>query len=643
MTSSISREDKPFGTALGVAPGGVISYSSDYDTADQVEYPDRSSYRSYYDGIYMGYKWQCVEFARRWLYINKGYIFDDVAMAYEIFKLRSVRSTSSHKMLPIHAFKNGSLRHPEAGCLLIWEEGGEFKNTGHVAIVTEVLADGLHVVEQNADFSPWPEGQNYARKINGKIGKDGDFWLACTFNDATILGWMIQSDDDSHSEITEQANGELFTLKLAAIPNKASINKPWLNIANPDEAAYVEMMGGHLLTSVAADNEKYYMLSQTAMTALESATDELHGMFMHATNYVLAHPELLPSFGLPSSIMAKIKQSWDNRLNELITSRFDFSLSPRGLKVYEYNCDSASCYMEVGKVQGKWARQAGLKHGQDAGQNLFKELIDAWRGSALKKDARRLIHILQDDDPEEAYHALFMQQAIKAAGYNCKIVVGLESLSWDPQGNIIDAQGEPVSWVWKTWAWETALDQMRSEWEQDESQAQEFSSSWTAGQSPRLVDVLLRDNIMVFEPLWTLIPSNKAILPVLWSLFPNHPLLLNTSVELTDALKASGYVIKPIVGRCGANIQLIDENNQILANKEGAFADREQIYQQLFALPKVADYFVQVCTFTAAGNYAGSGVRVDSSMIIGKDSDCMALRFDDDESFLSMKKLDESG
>jgi len=72
----------------------------------------------------------------------------------------------------------------------------------------------------------------------------------------------------------------------------------------------------------------------------------------------------------------------------------------------------------------------------------------------------------------------------------------------------------------------------------------------------------------------------------------------------------------------------------LLADKGGAFADRAQIYQQLFTLPKVGKYYVQVCTFTAAGNYAGSGVRVDPSMIIGKDSDCMALRVDDDISFL---------
>ena len=33
----------------------------------------------------MGYKWQCVEFVRRYLYLNHGMVFTDVGMAYEIF------------------------------------------------------------------------------------------------------------------------------------------------------------------------------------------------------------------------------------------------------------------------------------------------------------------------------------------------------------------------------------------------------------------------------------------------------------------------------------------------------------------------------------------------------------------------------
>ncbi|WP_172902749.1 glutathionylspermidine synthase family protein, partial [Escherichia coli] len=34
--------------------------------------------------------------------------------------------------------------------------------------------------------------------------------------------------------------------------------------------------------------------------------------------------------------------------------------------------------------------------------------------------------------------------------------------------------------------------------------------------------------MLVFEPLWTVIPGNKAILPILWSLFPHHRYLLDT-------------------------------------------------------------------------------------------------------------------
>ncbi|NCP65151.1 MAG: bifunctional glutathionylspermidine amidase/synthase [Paraglaciecola sp.] len=627
MTNKTDTKATPFGTLLGIAPGGVPSYSSDYDSADERQYPNRAAYRSYYDGIYMGYKWQCVEFARRWLYINKGYIFNDVSMAYEIFNLRTVREVATNQLLPFQAFKNGAQRHPEPGSLLIWEEGGEFKHTGHVAIVTEVTDNYVRIVEQNMDFALWPQGCDYSREIRAKVGSENDYWLECSFSDATILGWMIQTPDTTFSEIIDPDPVELFNLKPATAHTSSYVYKPWLNIANADEAAYVEMMKGHWLSSVQDDHLNYYMMSQTAQEALESATDELHGMFMHATDYVLQHDHLLDLFGLPASIIPRIRQSWDNRLNQLITSRFDFAMSERGIKVYEYNCDSASCYMETGKVQGKWAKHLGIKHGDDAGEQLFNELVKAWRESEVDG----LVHVLQDNDAEEDYHALFMLSAIEAAGHQGQRVVGLASLSWNAEGDIVDEHGNKVRWVWKTWAWETALDQLRIE--QDASK--EIHDKIRApGSIPSLSDVLLRKEIMVFEPLWTLIPSNKAILPVLWSLFPNHPLLLNTSFELSDDLLASGYVVKPIVGRCGYNIQLIDKNHQVLANKDGAFADRAQIYQQLFALPKVGPYFVQVCTFTAAGNYAGSGVRVDKSMIIGKDSDCMALRIDDDLSFL---------
>lgn len=625
MDRPVSTTPEPFGTLLGYA-SGVAAYSSDYDSASDDEYPKRSAFRHYVDGIYMGYKWQCVEFARRWLYLNKGYLFDDVAMAYDIFDLRSVRDINSNTRLPLQAFRNGSKQHPEPGALLIWDEGGEFEGTGHVAIVMEVLPDRLRIAEQNVGHQRWPEGQSYCRELPAQIGEEGDYWLECSYNDASILGWMLQTEDNPHAEPTPELDLGLFELKSREAKDTGQATQPWLNIANVDEAAYVKMMHGHKLTSVDRDQHRYYCLSITAQEQLEHATNELHGLFMHATDYVLDHPELLKHFNLPDAILPKIRQSWDNRLNQLITSRFDFAMSPSGLKVYEYNCDSASCYMESGKVQGKWAKQFGVKEGIDAGGSLFNELVKAWRKSKVKG----LLHILHDDDPEELYHALFMQQTLKAAGIQSRIISNFEQLQWQ-EGSIVDAEGDVLRWVWKTWSWESALDQIRDECEAQNTE--QFNPKGKTGEPPRLADVLLHPDIMVFEPLWTLIPSNKAILAVLWTLFPNHPFLLNTDFCLTEELQNSGYVTKPIVGRCGANIQLISADEAVLAETEGQFSTQSNVYQALFPLPKIDDYYVQVSTFTAAGSYAGSGVRVDASMIIGKHSDCMALRFISDEQF----------
>ena len=626
--NDLSRPKEKFGTILGYAPGNVPAYSSDYETADDRELPTRQSYRSYQDGIYMGHKWQCVEFARRWLYVNHGYVFDDIAMAHDIFRLKTVRHIADNRLLPLHSFYNGSLRHPEPGCLLIWEEGGEFEMTGHVAIVTEVTADYVRVAEQNVGHRKWPQGRNYARQLNAEVTEDGEYWIECSFGDAAIMGWVIQTDDAEHAETIEEPSTVLFNLLRQKAGKPARAEKSWLNMANPDEAAYVKMMGGHKLSSREADEDLFYLASESALAELRRATNELHGLYMHATNYVLKDDSLLRYFNIPQVLWPKIIQSWSNRRNQMITGRFDFALSDKGLKVFEYNCDSAACYMEAGKVQGRWAKHHGCKVGANPGKRLHKMLRDAWRHS----DVDSVLHIMQDDDPEETYHALFMQEAMEQAGITSKILHGVDGLSWAEDGSIIDPDGMKINWVWKTWAWETALDQIREECGNDPEKLNRYKPGEKHGAHPRLVDVLLRGDVMVYEPLWTLIPSNKAISPIMWDMFEDFPYLLESAFELTESLKQKGYVIKPIVGRGGANITLV-EKGKVLAETGGKFDDRDLIYQQMQRLPQLDDYYVQVSTFTAAGRYAGACVRVDESPVITMKSDNICLRIVEDEYF----------
>ena len=622
MNAKARLQPEKFGVVIGVAPGDVPVYSSDYATADDNDLPTRQAYRSYVDDIYMGHKWQCVEFARRWLYINRGYVFDDIAMAYDIFRLRTVRLIQKNRLLPLHSFRNGSRRWPEPGCLLIWDEGGEFETTGHVAVVTEVTPNYVRIAEQNYGDSSWPDGQNFSRQIRADTTPDGHFWLECSLGDAKILGWVIQTGDSAHAERIDPPNPRLFNIEEREVESEVDSSAAWLNVANEDEAAYVDFMEGHLLHSDPALQRRYYCLSQTALAELRRATNELHALFMHATNYVLSDDSRLERFNIPRALWPRIHQSWDNRRNQMVTGRFDFTLSDRGLKVYEYNCDSASCHMEAGKVQGKWADFAGCTDGTDAGANLHELLVGAWRHS----DVDAMLHILQDRDPEESYHALFMQEAMTEAGVESKIIRGVGSLKWEDDGGISDADGERVNWVWKTWAWETALDQLRAEFEEEEIRVRQYGPGKLPSHAPRLVDVLLRPEVMVYEPLWTLIPSNKAILPVLWMMFPEYPYLLNAGYELVDELRHSGYVVKPIVGRGGANISIYDKDAQLRAETSGAFDDRNQIYQERFPLPRIGAYNVQIGTFTVAGRYAGACVRVDDSDVINMESENLALR-----------------
>lgn len=604
-----------FGTLLGLAPGDVPVYSSHYPSADKSLYEDRRSFRSYVDGIFMGYKWQCVELARRWLYINRGYVFEDVAMAYDIFELRHVRRISDGALLPLYSFINGSRRCPEPGCLLIWNEGGEFQTTGHVAVVTEVHAGHICFVEQNVEDGVWK--QHYSRSLSAHQGTDGEYWIN-TSEQENILGWVIQTDNNTHAHPPRVINLQLFNLVARAAPRLPPPH--WIHDKVPLEKIYLSHMQGPWLTSVEQDRQRYFHLSETAEKEIRRATNELHNMFLIATDFVMQDPKLLERFNIPKAIWPKVEQSWNNRRNQMITGRFDFSVSEHGLKVYEYNADSASCYFECGELQGRWAAATGTDEGWDPGGDLHTHLVDAWKRSGVNS----ILHILQDDDPEESYHALYMKSAMEKAGIACKIIIGFEGLRWDAEGNVVDAEGERIRWVWKTWAWETALDQLREESE----------NTTDKPATPRLMDILLRKEVMVFEPLWTIIPSNKAILPVLWELFPDHPYLLDSQYTLTEQMAQQTHVVKPIAGRCGFNISIVDSDKQVMNETGGQFDRQHLIYQQYFPLPCFDNHHIQLCTFSVDGVYSGSCLRADTSRIITTHSDILPLRVVEDDDIM---------
>ena len=625
MSHKKPNNPRPFGELLGYAPGQVPVYSSNYDSLKPEDMPSREEFRHYQDGIYMGYKWQCVELARRWLYINRGYVFEDIPMAYDIFDIKSFLTRDGSK-LPAYAFRNGSRRKPELGALLIWSPTGEFERTGHVAVITEVLENSVRVVEQNVEHQVWG-GLEWARTLPLREDSRGGFTIECTYGDAHILGWVMQTADKTHASRHKRSAKELFKLFSSRVN---PVQSEWLDATDAVNQSYIRSMGGHKTSSDERNEGIYFNISKTAEEEIERATNELHVMFLKATDHVIRNPELLQKFNFPDALIPRVEKSWRNRRNESLLGRFDFAMTEGGLKLYEYNVDSAGCYPEAGQILGQWAAAHGVTQGEDAGQNILVDLTEAWG----RIDSGGIVHILQDTETEETYMAEFMRGAIEASGSESRIIKGLnKGMRWDDTGAIQDAQGLAVKTVWKTWAWETAIDQMR---EREEEEQRLMLQGVVRTTKPQLVDVLLNSDVMVYEPLWSLIPSNKAILPVLWSLYPNNPYLLESQFELTARLKRMGYVKKPIVGRCGHNIEMVSDESRTIQKTTGQFSKQDDIYQALFKLPKINSLYTQVCSFTVNGNYSGTCVRCDTSPIIQSVSDILPLRVLSDEVFVSL-------
>ncbi|RHZ16667.1 hypothetical protein DYB31_010115 [Aphanomyces astaci] len=386
----------------------------------------------------------------------------------------------------------------------------------------------------------------------------------------------------------------------------------YLDQSLPYVPVFEEQYGPEVSSSL---QTKYYTLTESGQAGIEAATATLHALFVQATEHVLANQEsLAPYFHIPAALWPRIQDSWARQYvikNDTISGRLDFALTDHGIKVYEYNADSASCLMECGYTQDAWSNAAGLGSiGRSNSSTLFTQLTAAWKS----KNVQGTLHLLCDNDPEERYHSLYMKATAEAAGIPCVLVVGVQDLHFDSSDGttILDGQNRPLRNVWKTWAWQTVISQY---------EARNAGAAATSG-VVQVMDVMLHPSVRVFEPLWTVLPSSKAILPILTQLAPDNPYLLRSTFDAADIpLFTGGYVAKPVMGRTGANVSIYNGSGDLISATAGKWVDDTIVYQEIALLPKYEDdCYVQVNTWAIDGEYGGTVLRIDESNIIGLSS-----------------------
>ena len=263
--------------------------------------------------------------------------------------------------------------------------------------------------------------------------------------------------------------------------------------------------------------------------------------------------------------------------------------------MFEFNADSAGCIFEAGILTDKWANSVGCNYGRSSGAQLEPLLIDQ-----AKELYDGFIHVMIDTDPEELFNGSYMQEVFIKAGFGCKIIIGL-NFKKSEEGKFIDEDGIEIKNVWKMWNWETIISDYEKPRKENEV---------------KISDIMLNPQILVYEPIWKLVTSNKGLLPILWELWQGHPYLLRTEWNLDGYFNDKPYARKPIVGRCGENVEIYSKSREVLDEREGNYKNRVFIYQEVFEVQKFDQIYTPVLGVFVIGRKPGGFIIRETEKLI---------------------------
>ena len=485
----------PFGKVLG-AFEGVEGRSNGSDRHFSGE-------QHFVDGVYTGYKYQCVEYARRWL-LSKGLAFHSVPLAAHIWNIRFMERVKDEKPTAVRRVDNGAREPPRTGDIIIWKIAQEVPY-GHVAVVTGVDLEKswVRIAEQNMENDEWPG--DYAREIRMEE-EMGRFWVR---DEHEIYGWLVVNFEVDDQDPAELGNIEV-PVKRHVIANKpftetnCEIQKKFLNV-------WADAYNSIQQTS-------YYTIEAHLAYKIKYASMESGFMCMRSTNYVISHPELYEKFGFPEWSWSHIERSLDHYWNgdgKAITGRVEFGFNGRHIKVSKLLSDSLEGFAESCYFQDVLSRKLGIDIGKSPQADLYKQLVEH-----LKDCTKGFVHIMTRHEKNDGYLVEFLQRVLKDAGRDSK-VINIDGFKRSHEEGWADNEGKKIGIVWKTFTWQWVIDN---------------SSEPGSTAEPQLIDLLLSDKVTTFEPVWKVVSSSPAIIPVIYKQFTNHIYLRASDWQMSDLL-----------------------------------------------------------------------------------------------------------
>jgi glutathionylspermidine synthase len=278
-----------------------------------------------------------------------------------------------------------------------------------------------------------------------------------------------------------------------------------------------------------------------------------------------------------------IERSWEKD-EPSIYGRFDLAYDGHSPpKMLEYNADTPTALLEASVIQWFWLKECFPA--ADQFNSIHEKLISGWKN--LKQYLHEPLYFgCVKDAPEDLGNLEYLRDTAIQAGLQTERVF-VEDLGFDSvNGNYVDTDDAIVASIFKLYPWEWLLN--------------EFFGRY-----------LKQSGLILIEPAWKMILSNKGILPILWELNPHHPNLLEASFD--PGHFSDNYVSKPLLSREGGNICI--HRNGTTQEYEGTYGDKGAVYQELARIPYFSGNYPVIGSWVICGEPAGIGIREDTGEV----------------------------
>jgi hypothetical protein len=429
MAEEINRDDfvTPFGRVLGVFEGveGRSNGNDRYFSEEQ----------NFVNGIYTGYKYQCVEYARRWV-LSRGFEFVSVPFASHIWHVPFLERSTDKKPTLFRAVPNGSSTPPVADSIIIWKVAEEVPY-GHIAVITDVSTEHgyVRIAEQNMENNYWPG--NYARELKLEL-VDGGYWIR---DEAEMYGWMVINFDADNQDPSELVNIE-HPVQRSLIDKEGKLDG-WLD---DDDRLHPEHKAQLKEIYDSVQQVPCYTMEAHMSYKIQYIAMECSFHFIMSVNEVIGSDESLTKLGYPAWSWPFLRSSWGGFWGgdgKSFTGRLDFAFNGRNVKLMHNHLDSLSNIVESVYIHDKLFNRLKYDNCRSPSAENYSFLINQCK--AVFKD---FVHISILEDGSQEHLAVFMQKILREINIESKILRGNAFVKKE-NGTFEDLDGLTINQVWK--------------------------------------------------------------------------------------------------------------------------------------------------------------------------------------------------